>query len=140
MAGKDRRVRHLPERVLRQYRYVQTIPRPPTDIGPLESGDVAMAFMEFALHVLSQQKRGDLVLDNELWAHSRGYMRWFCTVSHPIVNPPTAIPDYTADAHPCPVPSLQGGYCSVAVGQTSSRFVPGHQQHERQSGACNGDS
>lgn len=54
MAGKDRKVCHLPERVLRQYGYIQTVPRPPTDIGPLALGEVAMAFMEFALHVLSQ--------------------------------------------------------------------------------------
>jgi len=69
------RVRHLPERVLRQYGYVQTIPRPATDIGPLALGDVDMGFMKFALHVLSYQERGDLVPDNESWAHSRGYMR-----------------------------------------------------------------
>jgi hypothetical protein len=75
MAGKDRRVCHLPERVLRQYGYVQTVPGPPTDIGPLAAGEVVMAFMEFALHVLSQQERGDLVPDNEPRSHSTGYMR-----------------------------------------------------------------
>jgi len=37
-------------------------------------------------------------------------------------------------------PSLRGGYCSTVVGHTSSRSIPGHRQHERQSGACNGDS
>ena len=107
MADKDRRVRHLPERVLRQYGYVQTIPKPPTDIGPLTVADVAKAFMEFALQVLSQQKRGDLVPDNESWDHSRGYMRWFVRVSHPIVNPPAVIPDYTAAAHPRLVPPYE---------------------------------
>jgi len=30
-------------------------------------------------------------------------MRWFIKVSHPIVNPPAAIPDYAVDAPPCPV-------------------------------------
>jgi hypothetical protein len=53
MAGSDRMVRHLPERVLRQYGYVQRIPRPPTDIELLAADDVAQAFTEFALHVLS---------------------------------------------------------------------------------------
>ncbi|RHN77039.1 hypothetical protein MtrunA17_Chr1g0150421 [Medicago truncatula] len=57
MAGRDRMVRHLPERVLRQYMYVQTGPRAPTDIGPLVPEEVAMTFMEFSLHVLSQQER-----------------------------------------------------------------------------------
>jgi len=86
--GRQRqRVCHLPERVLSQYGYVQTVHRPPTDIGPLAPGEVAMAFMEFALHVLSQQERGDLVPDDEPWSHSRGYMIWFYRLSHPILNP-----------------------------------------------------
>jgi hypothetical protein len=107
-------------RQVRQYKYVQTVPRPPTDIGPLAPGDVAMAFMEFALHVLSQQERGDMVPDDESWSHSRGYMRWFCTVSHPIVNLPTTIPDYTADAHPRPV----SPYEEVIVEQQWARHAP----------------
>ena len=108
MAGKDRRGCHLPERVLRQYGYVQTRPRPPTHILRLAAEDVAHAFMEFALHVLSLQQKGDLVPDGEPWAHSRGYIRWFIRVSHPILNPPTVIPDYTVDAHPRPVPPYEG--------------------------------
>jgi len=107
MAGKGRRVRHLPEQVLRQYRYVQTRPRPPRGIQPFAADDVAMAFMEFALHLLSQKERGHLVPNNEPWAHSRGYMRWFVRVSHPIANPPAAVLDYAADAHPCPVPPYE---------------------------------
>jgi hypothetical protein len=66
-----------------------------------------MAFMEFSLHVLSQQERGDLVPDDMSWSHSRGYMRWLYIVSHPIVNPSSAIPNYTADAHPRPVPPYE---------------------------------
>jgi len=53
MAGSDRIVCHLSEQVLRQYRYVQTIPRAPIDIELLAADDVAQAFTEFALHVLS---------------------------------------------------------------------------------------
>jgi len=68
---------------------------------------VAQAFKEFALHVLNHQQRGNPVPDNELWAHTRGYMRWFVRVSHLIVNPPTAIPDYAVDAPPCPVPPYE---------------------------------
>jgi len=55
MVGCDRMVRHLPERVLRQYEYVQRIPRPPTNIEVLAADDVAHAFTEFALHVLNHQ-------------------------------------------------------------------------------------
>ena len=47
------------------------------------------------------------VPNNESWAHSRGYMRWFVRVSHPIVNPPAAIPDYAVDAPPCLVPPYE---------------------------------
>jgi len=120
MADKDSRVRHLPEQVLRQYGYVQTIPRPPTYIGRLAARDVAMTFMEFSLYVLSQQHRGDLILDGESWAHSRGYMRWFIRVSHPIANPPATIPDYTVDAHPRPVPP----YEEVIVEQQWTKHPP----------------
>jgi len=107
MAGRDRIVRHFPERVLRQYGYVETRPRPPTDIEPLASDDVAQAFTEFALHVLSHQQMGHPVPDNEQWAYTRGYMRWFVRVSHPIVNPPATIHDYAADAPPRHVPPYE---------------------------------
>jgi len=120
MAGRDRMVRHLPERVLRQYGYVQRIPRPPTDIEVLAADDVADAFTEFALHVLSHQQRGEQVPDNQPWAHTRGYMRWFVAVSHPIVNPPAAIPDYASAAPPRPVPP----YEEVIVEQQWARHPP----------------
>ena len=77
--------------------------RPPTDIELIVADDVAHAFTKFALHVLSHQHRGDPVTDNQLWAHTKWYMRWFVTVSHPIVNPPAAIPDYAVVAPPRPV-------------------------------------
>ena len=65
MADRDKMVRHLPEWVLRQYGYVQTRPRPPTDIEALAADDVAQAFTEFALHVPSHQHRGHPVPVNE---------------------------------------------------------------------------
>jgi len=120
MANKDKRVRHLPERVLRQYGYVHTIPRAPAYIGLLAEDDVAMAFMEFALHVLSQQERDHPVSDNELWAHSWGHMRWFIRVSHPIVNPLAAIPNCTVDSPACSVPP----YEEVLVEQQRARHPP----------------
>jgi len=61
MTGKQKMVRHLPERVLRQYKYVQTVLRPPTTILSLAPADVAAAFLEFALYVVAQQQRGDPV-------------------------------------------------------------------------------
>jgi len=120
MAGSDRMVRHLLERVLRQYGYVQTRPMPPTDIEALAADDVAQAFTEFALHVLSHQQRGHPVPDNQPWAHIKGYMRWFTRVSHPIVNPPAAIPDYATDAPPRHVPP----YEEVIVEQQWAKHPP----------------
>jgi len=44
--------------------------------------------LEFALHVVSQQKRGHQVPDDEPWKHLERYIRWFYRVFHPlIVNP-----------------------------------------------------
>jgi len=84
----------LPEQVLRQYGYVQTVPRPAATIGSLEPEEVVTAFMEFVVHVLSQQKRGDPVPEDEGWRHSKGYMKWFYKVSHPLMIAPAAVPDY----------------------------------------------
>ena len=85
MAGEDRMCTHLPERILRQYNYVQTIPIPPTTIVDLEPAEVVMAFMEFVVHVLSQQKRGGLVSEDDVCKQSKGYMKLFYKVSHPIM-------------------------------------------------------
>ena len=63
MTDNDKMVLHLPERVLRQYGYVQTRPRPSTDIEALAADDVAQAFMDFALHILNHQQMGHLVPD-----------------------------------------------------------------------------
>jgi hypothetical protein len=82
-------VRHLPERVLRQYGHVQRVPRPPTTIMPLAPADVAADFLEFALHVVSQQQ----IPDDEPWKHSDTYIRWFYRVSHPLIVNPAPEPD-----------------------------------------------
>jgi hypothetical protein len=59
-----------------------------------------MAFMEFAIHVLSQQEKNDPLPEDEGWKHSKGYMKWFYKVSHPILTAPAAIPGYTAPVPP----------------------------------------
>jgi len=120
MTSSDWMVRHLPERVLRKYMYVQRIPRPPTDIELIAADDVTHAFAEFALHVLSHQDRGDLVPDNQPWAHTKGYMRWFVRVSHLIVNLHAAIHDYAAATPPRTVPP----YEEVIVEQQWVRHPP----------------
>jgi len=55
-----------------------------------------MAFMEFVVHVLIQQERGDLVSENRVWKHSKGKMKWFYKVLHPIMIAPAVVPDYIA--------------------------------------------
>ena len=94
--------------------------------------------VEFALYVISHQHRGHLVPDNQPWAHTKGYMRWFIRVSHPIVNPPCGHSWLRSWCPSSSCPSLRGGYCWAAMGQTSSRPIPDHQQHQGQSGRCNG--
>ena len=93
MAGKQKMVRHLPKRVLRQYGYVQSVPRPLTTIMPLVPLDVVVAFLVFALHVVPQQQRGHQVLDDEPWKHSDRYIRWFYYVSNPLIVNPAPEPD-----------------------------------------------
>ncbi|AES86383.1 hypothetical protein MTR_4g006390 [Medicago truncatula] len=88
MTGRQRMVRHLSKRMLRHYGHVLRVPRPPTRVMPLAPPDVAVAFLDFALHVISQQQRGLQVPEDEPWKHSETYIRWFYCVSHPlIVNP-----------------------------------------------------
>ena len=57
--------------------------RPPMTIEDLTPWNLVMAFMEFAINVLSQQERGDPVPEDEVWKHEVGYMKWFYRVSHP---------------------------------------------------------
>jgi hypothetical protein len=115
MATKQKMVCHLPERVLRQYGYVQSVPRPLTTILPLAPADVVDAFLAFALHVVSQQERGDLVSDDEPWQHLDGYIRLFYRASHPLIVGPAPVPEYVA---PKPV------YQEVIVEQEWARHPP----------------
>jgi len=59
MCGDRRLYRHLPERVLRQYGYVQTIPRPPTDVAELSAAMVAQAFLDFRTCTLKAEDWGE---------------------------------------------------------------------------------
>jgi len=115
MAGKQKMVGHLPERVVRQYKYVQKVPRPPTTIVPLSPADVAAAFLKFALHVVPQQQRGHQVPDDEPWKHLDRYIRWFYRVSHPLIVKPAPEPDIVM---PRPV------YQDILVNQDWARHPP----------------
>jgi hypothetical protein len=115
MADKQKIVCHLPARVLRQYDYVQTIPRPPTSIGPLHPAEVATTFLEFDVHVISQQDRGEPVPVDEGWKHSDGYIKWFYHVSHSFIVNPAPVPVYVAQ---------RPAYQEVIVEQEWARHPP----------------
>ena len=51
MAGKQKMAHHLPERVLRQYDYVQTVPRSLTTIGPLCNSPISARFILLFIYV-----------------------------------------------------------------------------------------
>jgi len=62
MCGVVRVFRHLPKRVLRQYRYVQTIPRHPTDVVELRPPQIVEAFLDFNTCTLKKPDWGDEML------------------------------------------------------------------------------
>lgn len=86
MCGRDIIYRHLPERVKRQYGYVQDIPRAPTSVLPLPFQAVAQAFLDFRVHIIPQAAWGREV--DQPWQYEEGYMRWYGHVSHPKILPP----------------------------------------------------
>ncbi|XP_057426297.1 protein MAINTENANCE OF MERISTEMS-like [Lotus japonicus] len=85
--------RHLPERVLRQFGYIQDVPRHPSEIqttGSLaETADAAYA--EFAPHLRPQgipaTYPGEAVED---------YMRWYSAVSHRFIIPDDRREEFSA--------------------------------------------
>ena len=83
----DRRLyRHLPERVLRQYGYVQTVPRPPTDVAEISAAMVAQAFLDFRTCTLKEEDWGEHA-GEDTWRMADGYVRWYTVVSHPQILP-----------------------------------------------------
>jgi len=95
MVDKDRLCRHLPERILRQYNYCQTIPKTHAMIGGLNLADVVVAFQDFTVHVLTHAERGHQTLEEKPWRYAKGYIKWFYCVSHPMFNEPAPVVEYT---------------------------------------------
>jgi hypothetical protein len=82
---------------------------------PLAPADVAAAFLEFALHVVSHQQRSAQVPDDEPWKHSDRYIRWFYRVSHPLIVNPAPEPD---------IIMLRPVYQDILVDQDWARHPP----------------
>ena len=59
MCGVRRVYRHLPKRVLRQYRYVQRVPRHPTYVVELLPPRIVQAFVDFRAHTLKEPNWGE---------------------------------------------------------------------------------
>jgi len=87
MCGVHRVYRHLPERALRQYRYVQTVPRHPTDIVELRLPQIMQAFLDFNTCTLKEPDWGEPA-GEQTWRMRDGYVLWYTTVSHPQILPP----------------------------------------------------
>jgi len=86
MCGDRRLHRHLPERVLRQYGYVQTIPRPLTDVAEMSAAEIAQAFLDFCTRTLKAADWGEHAGEDS-WRMADGYVRWYTVVSHPQILP-----------------------------------------------------
>ncbi|XP_028184880.1 uncharacterized protein LOC114371727 [Glycine soja] len=80
-----------PERVLRQFGYIQSIPLPPVS-ARLSHDDIDDRWMHFADHVLAV---GELCLVPR--QVSADYMKWFFRISHPFMIP-TQVGDQPRDA------------------------------------------
>jgi hypothetical protein len=85
MCGKERVYRHLPERVKRQFSFVQDIPRHPSDVPQVPTTQL--------LTTVLMNAQAWLVTDwgdgcERPWQHVTGYMAWYARVSHPRILPP----------------------------------------------------
>jgi hypothetical protein len=86
MCGDRRVYCHLPEWVLRQYRYVQSVPRHPSDIVELSPAEIVQAFVDFHTHTLKAADWGEHAGEHT-WRMADGYVRWYTVVSHPQILP-----------------------------------------------------
>jgi len=80
MCGKERVYHHLPERVKRQFDFVQDVPRHPSDAAEMLATvllDPSAWFYPDWRHRCQRP-----------WHHLPGYMVWYAKVSHPRILPP----------------------------------------------------
>jgi hypothetical protein len=82
---------YLPERVLRQFGHVQSIPHLPRESAVSFTAQ-AIALTTASVHfagyrdrVLTTAQRGQLAIDS--WYAAPGYMRWYFKISHPYMTP-----------------------------------------------------
>ncbi|XP_050919216.1 uncharacterized protein LOC127136732 [Lathyrus oleraceus] len=73
---------HLPERMMRKFDYIQTIPRhyvvsaPPT----FTRREMDVMFNDYLSHLVQEETRSTIVESD--WSYADEYIRWFFKVSH----------------------------------------------------------
>src|SRR3954462_5898147 len=90
-------VRYLLERSMRQFRFVQRIPRSPFEAAPDKVSRVQLTAIweDWQHHVVPQEYRLTRVTQD--WHSEEGYVTWFYPVSHPLLRPD--VPDAPRPAH-----------------------------------------
>ncbi|KAJ1399036.1 Aminotransferase-like, plant mobile domain [Sesbania bispinosa] len=93
---------HLPERVLRQYGHIQSIPPSPHDAFPVRGiSDVHYHLLHYQEHLLEEMYRGlVMTIPGEC---VDDYLRWYYRISHPYLIPSV---DRVADLVPHRVPRV----------------------------------
>ena len=91
-----------PERVLRQFGYIQTIPpRPFTPPRPDRSSLLVQYWERWTDHLLTDHSRGRRCLYSGSGESVPEYMAWYERISHRIVTPPQLRSGSTTDAGSC---------------------------------------
>jgi len=84
MCGKQRVYRHLPERVKRQLKFVQDVPRHPSSVAQMLPQVLTTVLIDaqpwLYPHWIHRCERP--------WQHDTGYMAWYAKASHPRILPP----------------------------------------------------
>jgi hypothetical protein len=86
--------KHLPERVLRQFKHVQGIPRDPalSATPGMTVAQIDRVWMEeLHMRMIDEDLRGRVVVNP--WDCEAGYISWYYKVSHPIMRPVEAEQD-----------------------------------------------
>ena len=71
---------HLPERVLRQFGFMQPIPRPPSSLPMLDFATIDDRWRDYDQFIVIQ-----VVLVPTSFSCLDGYLQWFKRVSHPYI-------------------------------------------------------